>query len=169
MKRVLTVLGTVLLIYFGGRALYRAMASDEQKIRWAVEGMFEGYNTAQPRLCVGPLAEDWRHDSWPGLDRELLRGGLFRVSMQDRDRQTKELTTRVELVPESLFISVEGDTASFELEAFTSHHARPEPGADREWEERWRFHVWAQLEKGEDGWKIVTSRHEDLAGTQLSR
>jgi len=169
MRRVLTVLGAALLIFFGGRGLYRTMASDEQKIRWTVEGMITGYNTARPSLCIEPLAEEWRHESLPQLDRELLRGGLFRFSMQERDRKTKELTTRVELVPESLLVSVEDDTADFELEACTSRHVRSELDGERGWEESWRFRVVGHLEKGEGGWKIVSSRHEDLAGTRLSR
>ena len=169
MRRFLTVLGTVLLIFFGSRGLYRAIASDEQKIRWSIEGMFTGYNTARPSLCVEPLADEWRHESLPHLDRELLRGGLLRISMQERDRRTKKLTTRVELVPESFLVSMEDDSAAFELEAFTSRHVRPAGGGEPEWEERWRFRVVGRLERGERDWKIVSSRHEDLAGTRLSR
>ena len=152
----------MLTVWFGGKALVWALASDETKIRWRVESMFEGYNTAQPRLCVGPLHKDWRHEGYE-LDRELLRGGLFRVSMQDRDPQTKKLNVRAELVPDSFYVEVKGDQANLEFEGLFFKQR------EGEWEETWRIQVAGDLEKGEGGWKIVRSRHEDLLGTQLSR
>ena len=165
MRRTLLLLGTALLLWFTGRWLHYRLASDEQKIRWQVEEMLEGYNTAQPGMAVGPLDPDWRHEGHGELDRELLRGALFRVAMNDRDRETRELTSRVALVEDSLVIEVAGDTAALEFEAVFSRRKR----GDEEWTERWRLRIEAELEDGDDGWKIVRSRHEDLAGTQLSR
>jgi len=163
MRRILLVLGTVLFVWFAGKWLYHELASDEQKIRWQVERMIEGYNTAQPGMAVGPLDVAWRHEGRGELDRELLRGALFRVAMNDRDRQTRELTSRVELVEDSVAIEVTRDTATLEFEAVFSRKQ------GTEWNERWRLHIGADLEDKEDGWKIVRSRHEDLRGTQLSR
>ncbi len=162
MRRVILVLGTILFVYFGGRAALRGLASDETKIRWKIEQMFEGYNTGRAGLGVAHLHKNWRHEAYE-LDRELLRGALIRASMQDRDRETKELTSRVELLEDSLVISVAEAQANIELRAAFSRRR------DGEWTEGWRIRVEADLEKGDEGWQIVTSRHDDLEGTQLSR
>ncbi len=162
LKRTLLLLSTVPVLYFGALLLWRALASDETKIRWLVEGMEEGYNEGRPRACFGPLALDWRHENYE-LDRELLRGALIRTALQDRDPRTKELLTKVELDDESLAITVDGDRASLECD-LTFWRLR-----SGVWDQVWSMHATAELAEGDDGWKIVRSRHEDRRGTQLGR
>ena len=88
--------------------------------------------------AVGPLAREWRHEGH-SLDRELVKGGLVRESLQDRDPETKELLRRVDLDEETLVVSVEGDRASLEVEASFS---RLREGA---WETTWRALVFGEL------------------------
>lgn len=162
MKKILLMVSTGLVLILAVRWLVLALASDETKIRRLVERMEAGYDEGQPSKCVGPLAEDWQHAGYE-LDRELLRGALLQTALQDRDRETKELLTRVDVLPESLAITVDGETASLACEVVFS---RLRKGA---WEETWRMRAAADLVDGEDGWEIVRSRHEDLRGTQLGR
>lgn len=160
-KKIALVLLSLAGLYLGTGLLIRFFASDETKIRWLVEQMEEAYNAGRPGSCVGPLAKDWSHEGY-SLDRQLLLGGLFQ-SARDRDRETRQLRSRVEVDESALRIAVTGPRATLATEATFS---RLRAG---KWEESWRLALEAELEDGPDGWKFVTSRHTDLAGTQLGR
>jgi hypothetical protein len=162
MRNLLLLTLVVLLLWIGGRWLVYALASDETRIRWMLGTMEEGYNSGDVGDAVGPLARDWSHEGH-SLDRELVKGGLIRESLQDRDPETKELMRRVELDGETLVVTVDGDAATLEVEA---SFARQREGA---WETTWRALVSGELRRGEDGWEIHRTRHRDLEGTQLSR
>lgn len=162
MKKIFLGLTALAALYLGGRWLWRALASDETKIRWIVERMEAGYDRGKPGACIGPLAKDWRHQGYE-LDRELLRGALIQATLQDRDPQTKQLLTRVDVDPATLAIEVDGDRARLSCLA-TFHRLRRGT-----WEETWRMRAEAELQDGEDGWEIVRSAHQDLRGTQLGR
>ena len=160
-KRILLALLALAGLYFGGRSLVRFFASDETKIRRLVAQMEEAYNEGSPGSCVGPLAKDWRHEGYE-LDRELLLGALFQTA-RDRDRETRQLRTKVEVDEDAVEVSVDGEHATLTTEATFS---RLRAGA---WEESWRLCITAELQDGDDGWEIVKSRHQDLRGTQLGR
>jgi hypothetical protein len=157
------ILGALALaaLWLGSGLVIRFFASDETKIRWLVETMEEAYNAGRPGTCVGPLAKGWRHEGH-GVDRETLRGALFVVS-RDRDRDTRELLSRVEVDEEALVIAVDGDRATLQADA-TFARRRGET-----WEPTWALAIEAELVDGEDGWEIVRSRHVDRSGTHLGR
>ena len=162
MKRALLVVFALVFLFFLGRWIVIALASDETKIRWLVENMEDGYNEADAGDCIGPLAEDWTHEGYE-VERELIRGAILQDYLQDRDRETKKLRRRVDVDHDTLVVEVDGDTARFTVEV-TFERLR-----EGEWEETWRMRAQAELQAGEDGWKIHRTRHEDLRGTQLSR
>lgn len=149
-------------MFFLGRALFLAFVSDETKIRWQVEGMEEGFNEGDLSDCVGPLDTSWRHDAY-SLNREYLKGGLFQAFREERDRETGKRTSRVEVDWKGFFVEVDGEQAKIEVEARFSRLQK------EAWEQTWHIRVFGDLEKGEDGWKILRTRHDDLKGTQLSR
>jgi hypothetical protein len=144
-----------------GAWLVELLTSDETKIRRLVADMEEAYNAGSPGSCVGPLARDWRHEGYE-VDRELLLGGLFQAA-RERDRETKQLRTRVEVDEDAMEVTVEGEHAALACDAVFS---RLRAG---QWNETWRAHLEAELADGDDGWKIVRSRHRDLRGTHLGR
>ena len=146
---------------FLGRALYRALASDETKIRWMVQDMVEGYDEGDVGDCIGPFAADWRHEGHE-ITRELLRGALIQTVLE-RDPATKERVSRVDLDEDALVVTVDGASAHVAGEARFSRLRR---GA---WEPVWTMRAEAELEKREEGWKIVRSRHQDVKGTELGR
>ena len=160
-RRLLLVPLALALGWFGVGYVVRLFASDETKIRWLVEQMEEAYNTGRPGTCVGPLARNWRHQG-SEIDRELLLGALFQTA-RDRDKETRQLRSRVEVDADAAAIAVEGERATLVLEAVFSRLRQGE------WSETWRARLEAELEDTDDGWKIVTSRHQDLGGTHLGR
>jgi len=161
-KPILLVLLGSVAVFFLGRALVLTFVSDETKIRWLVEGMEEGFNEGDLSDCVGPLHPRWLHEGY-SLNREYLKGGLFQAFREERDRDTGERTSKVEVDEESFYVEVEGEKARLEVEARFSRLR------NEAWELTWHIRVSGDLEKGEDGWKIVRTQHDDLKGTQLSR
>lgn len=171
MRRALAVLVALPLLWLGGRALVRAFASDETRIRWMLASMEEGYNTGDVGDAVAPLHRDWSHEGTE-LDRDLIRAGLARELFQDRDPRTKKLRRRVELDPGSVEVAVGEDGADVALVArFARLDPRPDAGAEDEaaWGVVWTARIEAELVRTDDGWRILRSRHADVEGTQLSR
>ena len=160
-KKILLPLFALLSLYFGAGFLIRFFASDETKIRWRIADMEEAYNAGRPGACVAPLARDWHHEG-SSIDREMLLGGLFQAA-RERDKQTGGLRSRVEVDEDAAQIAVNGARATLAVEA---RFSRLRAGA---WEDAWRVRFEAELVDGDDGWQIVKSRHEDLAGTHLGR
>jgi hypothetical protein len=160
-KKILLGALTLAGLYLVSGVVIRFLASDETKIRWLVETMEEAYNAGRPGKCVGPLAKDWRHEGH-GIDRDMLHGALFQVS-RERDRETRELLSRVEVDEDALVISVDGDRATLQADTIFSRRR----GAA--WEPTWELSIEADLVDGDDGWEIVRSRHSDRAGTHLGR
>lgn len=160
-KKILGLVLALGALYLAALFLVDLFTSDETKIRRLVADMEQAYNRGKPGSCVGPLARDWRHEGYE-LDRELLLGALFQ-SARDRDRETRELRTRVEVDEDAALVTVDGARATLTAEAA---FFRLRAGA---WQESWRMRVEAELADGDDGWEIVRSRHEDLAGTHLGR
>jgi len=162
MKRVLLILLGAVVLWFGFRGLRYALASDETKIEWLLERMEEGYNEGHAGRTVSGFHRDWHHADYP-IDREQVRGGVFVMDREQRAQGSGELTRRVSIGREELVIEVSGDHASAR---FPLTFARLEQGA---WHDTWKARVFAELEHGENGWLIVSSRHEDIEGTALSR
>ena len=160
-KRILLALLALAALYYGGRSLVRFFASDETKTRRLVAQMEEAYNEGSPGSCVGPLAKDWRHEGYE-IDRELLLGALFQTA-RDRDRETHQLRSKVDVDEDAVEVTVDGEHATLTTEATFS---RLRAG---KWEESWHLCITAELQDGDDGWEIVKSRHQDLRGTQLGR
>jgi len=161
-KRGLVVLLAAVIVVFGARAIVRALASDETKIRWRIESMAEGYNSGDVGDAIGPLAKDWKHEGFP-YGREDVRGELVREFFQERDKKTGKPTHKVELDEDTLQVDVQGDAATLQVEASFQEK-------DGEaWVERWRARIHGDLAKGENGWFFHHTSHEDLVGTPLSR
>jgi len=148
-------------LYAGVAFLVEVLTPEETKIRRLLGDMEEAYNAGRPGSCVEPVAKDWHHEGHE-IDRELLFGALVQTAL-DRDRETKELRTRVELDEDAAEVAVDGERATAACDA-TFFRLRA-----GQWSESWRVHLEAELEDRDDGWEIVRSRHRDLAGTHLGR
>jgi hypothetical protein len=149
------------LAWLGSGFVLRWFASDETKIRWIVASMEEDYNAGDPSDCIEAIAANWRHEGTE-MDRRMLFGALLGIA-RERDRETRQLRTKVEVDEEAAAITVDGERATLTLEAQFLRRK----GED--WAPSWRTRIEADLRDGDDGWEIVASRHEDLAGTHLGR
>ncbi len=157
LKRILVVVLVLVVGFLGVRSAIRALASDETKITWLIEDMAEGFNDGRAGTAVGGLAAEWRHEG-SRVDRDLLREVLAREVLSARTSRSGELPHRVAIPEELLLITVEEDFARVECEAIFDERN------EEEWKTVWCVRIWAELERGEDGWRIVRSRHEDLVG-----
>jgi hypothetical protein len=160
-KKIVLPLLALVVLFLGVGFVVHLLTPDETKIRHLVADMEDAYNRGNPGDCVAPIARDWHHERY-ALDRQLLFGALLQTA-QERDRETRELLTRVTIDEDAATVNVQGDHATLELEAVFERRRASE------WHETWRIRVEAELEDRGDDWQIVTSRHQDLRGTHLGR
>jgi len=160
-RKLVPALLALAALYLGVAWLVELLTPDDTKIRRLVAQMEDAYNRGDPGDCVEPLARAWRHERYE-LDRQLLFGALLQAA-RERDRETRELPTRVTIDEDAASIDVQDDQATLALEALFERRR------GGEWRASWRIRVEAELADGDDGWEIVKSRHEDLTGTHLGR
>lgn len=160
MKRVLLAALALLALFFGVRALVRALASDETKIRWLVEEMTEGFNDTRMNPILSGLAQDFVDDS-TGADKDHVRAGLAQIFLQRKDPATKRFPFRAQL-PEAEFpVAVQDGEprlaeADFLLEC--------EESKGEEWHSCWKAQVHAELVLAAGGWKIRRVRIDTREG-----
>ncbi len=154
MRTALLLLVLAALAGFGGRALYRTMASDETKIAWLLADEAAAFNDASVPELLPRFATDYR-DETRGIDQPTLRGAVVWVWQNRRDAEGR-FGYRVELPAAGGAIAVDGDTAtaSFPLQLFASGAAEP----------IWALQVEADLQRRDGTWWIVRSRHQTTAG-----
>lgn len=164
MQRVLLSLLAVIGLYFGGRALVRAFASDETRIRWVVDRMVEGFNDTRMNPILDGLDETYLDDTY-GADRQLLRAAAASVFFQAKDPVTKKFLYRLEWQPSApLAIEARGDApkrAQLGLElTFFRRHGETEELA-------WSVHVDGTLEKQGGEWRFVRSDTKTKSGERI--
>lgn len=160
MTRFLLVAVAAFAAFFGVRAIVRALASDETKIRWVVEEMASGFDDTRTSRVLGGLSSDFLDETW-GADRELVHAGLARLFFEEKDPETKRFLYRVDVPKDELAVEVDGDTARVSLVArFYAVHGNREQLA-------WKARIEAALVKSKDGWKIRRSRSTSLEGARL--
>ncbi|MGE3171176.1 MAG: nuclear transport factor 2 family protein [Planctomycetota bacterium] len=157
LQRVLLFAALAAVAWFGGRAVVRALASDETRIGWLLQGEAASFNGAAMLSVLGSFAPDYR-ETTVGIDRQALRAALLWAFQNRRDRATGRFLYRVELPAEELQVTVDGDRAraAFALRLFE--------GLDAAAVLRWELAVEAELERGQDGWRVARSRHETVTG-----
>jgi hypothetical protein len=123
-----------------------------------VRRMEAGFDDADAGQATAGLAPDWVHAEHSELDRTTLRHYIAYEALNEREPETKTYRNRVDVTEDDLAVRVDGECAELEC---TARFSRLSNG---EREETWVARVHAELEKREDGWTIVRSRHVDLAG-----
>jgi hypothetical protein len=155
MKYVLLAVLAV-VAWFGGRALWRAMASDETRIGWLVADEAAAFNGAAPLSILSGFAPEYREDT-VGLDRNGLRAALL-WAFQNQRAGDGAFRYRVEIAPESLDATVDGDSAQagFGLLLFDRRTGQDAP--------IWEIDVKAGLRRRDGDWSFVRSTHTTLRG-----
>lgn len=163
MKEFLLAAGAALLVFILGRALVNALVSEETHVRWLVEDMVEGFNATRANPCLAPLAREFV-DEPSGADRELVHAGLVRLFFTAKDATTKRFEYVAELPEEGWRVEVrDGSPKTAQLECDVHFRRRRGEALEPAWDIR----VHAELEKRDDGWRIVRTRHETTGGERL--
>ncbi|MBL8725969.1 MAG: hypothetical protein JNK49_18130 [Planctomycetes bacterium] len=155
-KHLLTTLCAVGLVYFGGRALYFALASDTTKIGRLLADEAAAFQGANILHLLPGFATDYRDDT-TGADVRSLRAAVLWL-WQNRRNAQGEFGWRVALPEGAGLVEVDGDaaTAKFPLQLFDRVEADAEP--------RCELQVEARLARRSGDWWLVGSQHVTTAG-----
>jgi len=155
---LLVVLG---LLAVGIRYLVLTLASDETKIRWAIQDAAEGFGDARANPVLELLARDFQ-DQPSGYTREDIRGPLAAVFFQEKDPETKGFPYRLEIADEAIAIEVtKGDPDS----AAVSFPGKIVDTRGRQRRDAWAFEIEGRMEEREDGWCFVSTTHRTIDGS----
>ena len=157
MKKIALTLAAALIAWALGYWIYLLCASDSTRIRWLIEKMERGFNASSARATVSGLADGFVEET-SGVEREEIHKFLLYLFFHERDPQTKEFKYRVELDPPEIDISAERKAATVKLAArFLERRGGT-------WQATWEVGIDADLKKGNEGWRIVQSRHRTERG-----
>jgi len=161
-RKVGLLLIGVSVLLLGGRALLRALASDESKIRMRLEEACEGFGDARMNPILEFLARDFV-DETSGFHRDDVRGAVAAAFFQEKDPQTKKFPYRAEVVPETLTVAVEAESARV---AFVIRIVNTAGDARRT---AWEFAVDGTMRDGDDGWQLARCTHDTRSGSSRLR
>lgn len=162
-RQALVATVAVVGLYFAGRWLVLAFASDATKIRWQLERMTDGFNATRAGPCLDALAPTYV-DTTSGADREAVHAALVHVFFTAKDPKTKKFTYQAEMPEGELKIVVmPGDAPTATVDALTRFFEVHGDACTLAWEIRWH----GELAEGEGGWALVRTRHETTSGARL--
>ncbi len=159
MRRVLLVLIAASALVLAVQRLWVALASEETRIRWRLQGMAQGFDEQSTGACLRGVAEGWR-DEGSQVDRAQLADGLRVLFFRGRDAESGRFPYRAEIEREALSIEVDPADRGAARATFT---ARFLALSGEDWSPTWRVRVEGRLRKHpERGWQLVETRHETL-------
>lgn len=163
MKRILLAALVLAVLFFAGRAVGRALVSDETKIERLVDDMIEGFNETDNDQVREGLDVNFLDEAY-GVDRELVRLALAHLFFEAKDPATKKFLYHAEhtLGPIAITENESGaKSATTDLEvAFSKRKGDAlEPA--------WKIRVHATLEKKEGRWRFFRTTTSTLSGAQL--
>jgi hypothetical protein len=169
MKRLLLAVVALLLIGFAGRALLRLLASDETKIRWALEEMRDGFNDTELAPIVDHLHPLFREEQ-SGADLDMVEQALIAVFFGEIDTTTKSFALRVD----SDFDAWTVDVVARDIDSPASARAVGEFAMSRRKGEQetllWRARAALELSQDdEDGWQVLRATLDTLEGDRRLR
>lgn len=166
MKKSLQIIAVIAALAIAGYAISRALASDETRIRWLIEATIEAFNDSRVGGTIEGLAEEFREET-AKLGRDEVKLILLHLFLQERDPQTKDFRFKVvpadKLAGREMELKVKFDPASPLKASLTLAVAFCKMQGEAAGP-AWTIEVDASLEKKDDGWKVVTSRHKTLSG-----
>ncbi len=158
MRKIALILAGLVLTFLAGRAVIRGMASEETKIRWLVQEEVEAFNATSISGCMEVFASEYQ-ETTTGLYRADLQRVLLYVFQTFRDRDSREFLYHL-VAPDELVDVVLRDQEETKAEAdfkvVLSERGEPV----------WSIRVQAELFRGEDGWRFVSSRHSTVEGAR---
>lgn len=162
MKRIFLGLAGALLLFLVGRAIVRALVSDETKIRWLIEDMRDGFDKTRMDPILVAFAETFR-DETSGADRGSVREALAYLFFTAKDSQTKAFPYRVEIEIGEISIDSSSDPRSADCDLDARFFDLR--GGDEE--VAWEIAISSRWTRGEYGWRIAGTRYETKSGRML--
>jgi len=157
-KRILLGLAAAAVLWIGGRALVRALASDETKVRRVIETMADGFDRTRMDPILAGLSRDFADES-SGATRQDVREGLAYLFLTAKDEKTKAFPYRAQVSIGRL--AVHRPTAECDADVrFVDLRGGKEAPA-------WEIAAHLELVRGDDGWVIRRSRYETRSGRML--
>jgi hypothetical protein len=162
-KRLLLVLLALVALYFGVRALVRALASDDTRIRWLVADMADGFDDTRMNPILSGLAQDFV-DEGSGARKDDVRAGLAQLFLQRKDPKTKKFPYRARIEQEGFTVRVHSaESKSGEADFVLVL----EESAGELWHVAWKAQVHAQLGEDSGDWFLRRTRVDTLEGQRL--
>lgn len=155
----------VSILLLGGRAVLRALASDEAKIRIKLEDACEGFGDTRMNPILEFLSREFV-DETSGFHRDDVRGAVAAAFFQEKDPTTKKFPYRAAVVPDTLKIDVDKTGSKSARIAFVVRITDTKGGQDRN---AWEFAVDGTMKDGDDGWQLVSSTHDTRVGSSRLR
>jgi hypothetical protein len=157
------------LIGFAGRALVRLLASDETRIRWALEEMRDGFNDTELAPVVDRLHPMFREEQ-SGADLDMVEQALIAVFFGEIDPTTKSFALRVDGDFDAWTVEV----AEQDLESGASARASGDFAISRRKGEQetllWRARASLELSlHDEEGWQVLRASVDTLEGARRLR
>lgn len=149
------------LLWLGGRALMRALASDEDKITARLEAACEGFGATRMNPILEFLAPTFV-DETSGFHREDVRAGIASAFFGERDPETKGFPYRAAVVPESVVIHIAQPEAKTAEITFTIRITDTRDGAERT---AWEFVMKGTMTNADDGWQLSRATHDTASGS----
>lgn len=159
-KKIGLLFVVVALVLIGGRAILRALASDEDRIRRKLDEACEGFGDARMDPILAFLSRDFA-DETSGFGRDDVRGAVAAAFFQEKDPTTRGFPFRASYAPESLAIALDQGGARTGQISFvvTVTDTR---GQGRT---AWEFKVDGTVREGEDGWQLARCSHDTRSGS----
>ncbi len=146
------------LAFLGARAIYRALASPETKIRWRMEEMVEGFNEMRMKHVLRGIHQEFV-DRVADVTREDLHSILAWMFLNELDARGGFLWS-AELDPSTISIEVAPGDRSASAACRVQFFRRRGENRELDWDAR----VAGELERSERGWQwivITSANHED--------
>ena len=147
LRKVLLISLLAALAFFGARALYRALASPEKKIRWRLEEMVAGFNARRARPVLDGIARDFI-DRSSDLKRDDLQSILTWAYFNELDEKG-EFLWRAAFDPQEMTIEVASDKHSANVGCHVKFFHRRGAVVELDWDAQ----VAGTLALGEEGWQ----------------
>lgn len=145
------------LACFGVRAIYRALASPEKRIRWRMEEMVEGFNSRKAQPVLDGIAKEFV-DRSSDVTRDDLHSTLVWMFLNEHDDKGEFLWSAV-FDPKEMTIVVAQDKHSAAVECRVQFLRRRGTANELNWDAR----VTGTFSLDQNGWQwsvVNSANHE---------
>lgn len=156
------------VLFFAGRWLVHALASDETRIRWVVEDMVDGFNAQRNDRVLAGLAKEFR-DETSGATRDDVRQALAYAFFNEVDPKTNRFRLKARMADAPPVVQVqEGEPPTAKAAVAVDIALLREDREERWWDAR----VEGELLKRDGEWLWVRTtavNHDERVAARRGR